>query len=343
MVRRFSILVFTAAGLFMAASQGVGQEKAAPADAPPANTFVFAESRPAGLGLFTPIRDNPGYLHGNHDFDRFIGFISNPVMNVDPRAMTAIWPMFGSSWASGNGPLGAEANAQIYGAGLYVALSDRLSFGLNQGGYAVFHANSDLQNRLMQLGLPVPERQRGGQRQGWLNLGGFVQYTLIADAENQFIATAGMRWEAPSGATQVFQGGASPTRLAPYLTLGKEFGCWHVLAVGGFDFPAGTDEVTTNTFYLNLHIDRKIGWLYPLVEFNGLYQTRSIDVNLPTRHGVLDMGTFSSTGNLLTVAVGANAVLVPNRLEFGAVYYRPVTGQDRIDFSGMLIKMLYRY
>src|SRR4051812_38217980 len=34
-------------------------------------------------------------------FPNFIGFLSNPLQNIDPRALTQIWPMFGSVWTSG--------------------------------------------------------------------------------------------------------------------------------------------------------------------------------------------------------------------------------------------------
>ena len=189
----------------------------------------------------------------------------------------------------------------------------------------------------------LPNRDLGGQREGWLNLGGFVQYTVIANVDKQFLATAGMRWEAPSGATQVFQGGANPPYLSPYVTVGKEFACvWHVLAVAGFEFPAGSGQNTTDTFYLNLDIDRKIGWLYPLVEFNSLIHTSTVNLSLPVNHDVIDLGTFSSSANELTVSVGANAVLIPGKLEFGAVYIRPVASQDHFEFSGLLAKLVYR-
>src|ERR1043165_7955653 len=214
----------------------------------PANGAPFGVSFPAAGRSST-------YLTGNRDFPNFIGFMSNPIMSIDPRAVTELWPMFGSSWSSTSGPLLLNGNTQIYGAGLYLALSDRLSIGVNQGGYAVVNVNSDRERLLARLGLPIPERAQGGQREGWLNLGGFAQYTLCADVERQFILTAGMRWEAPSGATQVFQGGANPVYLAPFLTAGKELGCWHVLATTGYEFPAGTGTAVTDTFYLNVHHD----------------------------------------------------------------------------------------
>jgi hypothetical protein len=301
------------------------------------------ESSTSNPSPFAPARNESTLINGNHGFDNFIGFISNPVQSVDPRAISELYPIFGAGWASGNSPLLPDASAQLYGVGLTVALSDRFAVGLNQGGYAVMDINSARERLREKLGLPVSDRDRGGNREGWLNLGGFAQYTLIADVPNQSILTAGMRWEAPSGTEQVFQGGASPTYLSPYLTAGQAFGCWHVLGTAGFEFPVGNGTSTTDTYYLNVHIDRQIGWLYPLVEFNGSYHDRTVDLSVPTHHGVIDLGTFSSSGNLLEIAVGANAVIVPGKLEVGAVYIRPISSQDHFDFNSLLLKMTYRF
>ena len=43
------------------------------------------------------------------------------------------------------------------------------------------------------------------------------------------------------------------------------------------------------------------------------------------------------------MAVGANAVLVPNRLEMGGVYTTALATQRSFDFNGMLLKMTIRY
>ena len=319
----------------MAHSQEFVQDKK---DASPIVTWAD----PPALS-FGPSRGSTGFLTGNTNFPNFIGFMSNPIQSIDPRAVTEIVPMFGSAWVSANDPRLPSGNLQVYGPGLNVALSERLSVGLNQGGYAVARFSNDREQLLAKLGLPVRALDRSGERDGWLNFGGYFQYTLIADVPNQFLLTAGLRWEAPSGSPQVFQG-SGPAYLSPYVTAGKELGFWHVLGTLGNEFPAGSGDSTTNTFYTNLHIDRQIGWLYPLVELNGSWRSSTANINVSTpRHGVIDLGTFSSTGNTLTIAPGANAVLIPGKLEFGAVYIRPVTGQGRFDFNGMLVKMVYRY
>src|SRR5262249_37322680 len=99
------------------------------AAAAPSGTAVY----PGELGC-APLVTMPdggssgGRLAGNQAFPGFIGFMSNPLQNIDPRAVTEIYPIFGSSWTSEAGPVPA-ADAQLYGAGLTIALSDRLAVG----------------------------------------------------------------------------------------------------------------------------------------------------------------------------------------------------------------------
>ena len=284
-----------------------------------------------------------GFLNGTHDFDRFIGFMSNPLQNIDPRAVTEIFPIFMSEWFS-TIPALPSGNMQLYGPGLYLALSERFSFGLNQGGYATADLNGGQTGLFVDhLGHLHDKHEFAGDHSGWLNLGGFAQYTLIKNAERQFLLTAGMRFEAPSGSPAIFQG-HGPAHLAPYLTLGKEFGEFHFLATTGYEFPAGSDGPTSNFFYTDVHFDRRcFGWLYPLLEFNVIYHTTTVPVDLPTRIGFIDMGTFTSTGTIVAMAVGANAVLVPNKLEFGGAYTTSLGATHGFDFNGLIVKMVLRF
>jgi hypothetical protein len=324
--------------LVLLSSQASAQEPLPGTPVP--TTPVFIPSEPCGTPLDLAVGDGSGgspesRFAGNRNFPNFIGFLSNPLQSIDPRAMTALYPIFGSSWIKNASPI-PDGNFQLYGPALTVALSERLAVGLNQGGYAVAHFN-DNPNVFFQ------NQDLSGQHEGWLNLGGFVQYTLLQDVPNQFLLTGGLRLEVPSGSDAVFQG-HGPVHLAPYLTGGKEFGDFHVLATTGYQFPAGSGRDTTNLFYANLHLDRRMfGWLYPLVEFNWIYHVTGVDFGLPTRRGFIDMGNFEATGNILTLAAGANAVLVQNRLEFGAVYTTPLATQRHFDFNGLLVKMVLRY
>jgi hypothetical protein len=296
--------------------------------------------------------NNNGFLTGNHNFPNFINWVSNPLENIDPRAVTAIYPIFGSAWITTPSAL-PDGDFQIYGPAITVALSERLAIGLNQGGYAVSHFSRDQSARIVNdprfAGLRPDLQARlrdiasGGERDGFLNMGGFVQYTLIEDVPNQFLLTGGVRLEVPCGANEVFQG-YGPAEMAPYLTVGKEFGEFHLLATTAYEFPIGPGNDNQQIFMLNVHLDRRcFGWLYPLVEVNALYHVTSVGFGLDTRRDFVDFGNFESSGNVVTLAVGANAVLVPEHLEIGAVYTTVIASQGNLDANSLLVKMVLRY
>jgi len=97
--------------------------------APPISVGVSYEAQATGAG---------GPLASNRNFPNFIGFLSNPLQNIDPRSLTQV---VRSSAAPGYPPPppSPDLDAQIYGPAISLALTDRLSVGLNQGGYAVAH------------------------------------------------------------------------------------------------------------------------------------------------------------------------------------------------------------
>jgi hypothetical protein len=272
--------------------------------------------------------------------------MGNPLFNIDPRAVTAAYPLFIGSWVQ-NAPPIPNADVQAYGPAMTVALSDRFAFGMNQGGFAALHTSRNpIERRRLEALDPLgrfSDIRAGRERKGWLNIGGFVQYTLVADVEDQFLLTAGLRWVAPAGSHEIFQG-HGPLELAPYVTVGKEFGRYHVLATVGYQFPAGPGNDTLKVWYADVHFDRQcFGWLYPLVEFNTNALTKGVDVGLRTRTGFVDFGNFEAAGTVVSMAAGVNAVLVRERLELGAVYTTVIASERDFSANGLLVKMTLRY
>jgi hypothetical protein len=267
--------------------------------------------------------DDGGLLKSDRGFPGFIGWISNPTRNFDPRSLTQIWPIFGSQWVEAFPPL-PSGDLQVYGPGLSIALNDRLCVGVSNGGYMVSHFAKT--------------------REGWANLSGFVQYTAIRDVEDQFLVTGGLIWEAPTGSKAVFQGDG-PAYLAPYLTAGKEFDKFHVLFTTGYNFALGeSTTTTTDTYYANVHLDRCVfGWLYPLVEFNSNWTTKHFDANLRERIGFINFDRFDNAGSMVTVAPGVNAVLIRDRLEMGGIYETPIWSAHGLHFNTLLLKMVLRF
>jgi hypothetical protein len=296
---------------------------------PRAPTFTDPVLILSGMNAQGPVVDFGAPAEGPREslssdlaFPGFIGYISNPAGAIDPRSLTQLFPIFGANWIDATRVL-PSGDLEVYGAGLTLALSERLSVGLTQGGYFVGHFNHE--------------------RQGWQDLGGFAQYTLVRDVEDQFLATGGLRWAAPSGSSAVFQG-FGPVNLAPYATVGKQFGEAHILNTVGFQFPCGSGNVERDTFYGTLHLDRRMfGWLYPLVEFNWALATANVDLSRSNRPGILDINTITANGSVLTVAPGFNAVIVQDKLEIGAVYQTPIATQHSFNFNEVIVKMVIRF
>jgi hypothetical protein len=97
-------------------------------------------------------------------------------------------------------------------------------------------------------------------------------------------------------------------------------------------------------FYANVHFDRQcFGWLYPLVEFNLSYLEKSVGIDFVDRSGFFDFNNFAASGNVLSLAVGANAVLVRDKLEMGAVYITPIATQRDFNFNGLIVRMTLRF
>jgi hypothetical protein len=73
--------------------------------APPSSTAVFPGDLACAPQVTMPDGGSAeGRLAGNHAFPGFIGFLSNPLQNIDPRAVNEIYPIFGSAWTSEAGP-----------------------------------------------------------------------------------------------------------------------------------------------------------------------------------------------------------------------------------------------
>src|SRR5262245_54794223 len=85
----WSVLVLT-----LLASPGLAEETLPVSPGPTAGVWPSADLAPASEGIFTtgPDSSQGGRLTSNRDFPNFIGFLSNPLQNIDPRSLTQIWP-----------------------------------------------------------------------------------------------------------------------------------------------------------------------------------------------------------------------------------------------------------
>jgi hypothetical protein len=265
-------------------------------------------------------------FESDREFEGFVGPISNPVLAKDPRSNTYLRFLFINNSFPGGHPFGG-GTAQIYGIQANLALTERLSFIVDKDGIA--HLNP----------------RNGPDSTGWLNLAAGFKYAFYRNVETQTIASLGLMYEIPSGEADVFQNHGSGS-LIPFVTFGKEFGGkWHYLQTSGYYVPLRANA-GSSFFFNSFHIDRQIGWFYPLAELNWFWYTSGGN-RLPNAvgegDGLLNLGTQGMANRqLVTAAIGGKAI-ISRYVTVGAAYEFPLTSRHDILNERITVEMIVRY
>jgi hypothetical protein len=247
--------------------------------------------------------------------DEMISPVSSPTVNEDPRNVTDIRPMYmytsiPKDFITGGG------NYSVVAMQLRVALHERFSFIATKDGYIFLRPHAGVPNN-----------------NGFANLAFGFKGSLFQSEEWAAIVSAGLRYEAPTGNTDVLQGqwgGGGSGVINPFLSAAKGFGDFHVqmytgprVAISGID---------SSYWDFNLHTDYRIPWmnLYPLFEFN-LVQTYDGGRRLPIDqegNDLVNLGAHYASGNTVaTTAFGARWRAC-EWMDFGVTAEVPVTQSE---------------
>jgi len=260
-------------------------------------------------------------------FPRFIGPSSNPLLAKDPRSLSEARLLGVLNWAPTDHPWDGNL-AESYLLQVRVAIDKRWSVFMDKSGYSFINQGAN------------------GSVDGWNNLAFGGKYVLIRDVENQFLLSAGLQYEAPTGESSVYQR-PSDGSLTAFVSAGQEFWCfWHAIGNVGARIPMS--DKTSGLFYGQVHLDREcMGWLYPLVECNYYRITSDGNgtpaINLGQGDALLDWSMPGTVGSdLVTVAVGMKAKCNRN-LEVGITYERPLTDTSRVLEHRIVAELILRY
>lgn len=241
--------------------------------------------------------------------------VSAPVTNEDPRITTELRPMYlyhqiSNDFVTGGGRIHAVA-VQVR-----VALTERIGFIATKDGYAWLDADEVL-----------PDED------GWMNLAFGFKGSVWQDEETASIVSLGLRYEAPSGNRDVFQGYGDGV-LNPFLSAAKGidagFSDVHLQFYSGPRIPiSGSDSTFWDT---SAHVDYQIGAFYPLAELNwvsALDSGRRVPID-QEGFDVLNLGSTDVGGNdVVTAAFGAR-YRVADWLDLGATGEFPITNREDI-------------
>lgn len=287
-------------------------------------TLPAGEAPPLVPGVFAEAR-RP--FESDHEFDGFVGPLSNPIQTKDPRSLTEARLLFLNNWGHRGTPVLGTGSFQVYALQLRVALTERLQLFADKDG-------------IVRL-----SPQDGRSVTGLANIAAGFKYALIRDVENQFLATAVVQYEAPTGYANIYQNQGSGN-LAAYLVLGKEFwDDWHALVQFGQN--TRLHKSTGGYFLTSAHIDRRFGKFVPFYEANWIYYNQS-GTFLPASVGIeggglLMLGTAGVIGeSLVTNAVGFKYNFNPHA-ELGVAYEFKISDPSMLLNDMLLAEFILRY
>ena len=227
--------------------------------------------------------------HKSDIWSGFIDPVSSPTLFESPLNSTEIRPIFihqrlHETIDTKLGKLKLGGHFDHFAVQLRYAFNEDFSFIATKDGYGFMNPDHTLDHE-----------------EGFANLALGVKGTIYRDEESGQILSAGLRVEVPTGGNALLQE-SGDGNINPFLSYGKTFGRFHVLAYEGLRIPfAPTDEATWND--ASLHFDYAVtDSFFPLVEMNWHHVLRS--GNGSNSSLTLDKATAAALG-VKTVPVDA--------------------------------------
>jgi hypothetical protein len=243
--------------------------------------------------------------------DDMISPVSAPTLNEDPRMSTEVRPMYLRTEISDEFVTDG-GDYTVAALQLRAAITDRLSVIATKDGYVIWQPEKVLPHE-----------------NGWANVAFGLKGVLWKDDEAAFIATGGLRYETRWGSRDVFMGHGDGL-LNPFLSAAKGFGDVHAQLYSG---PRIAISGNDSTFWdVNAHFDYKLGWVYPLIEWNVVH-TLDGGRRIPIAEegfDLVDLGSTKAGGETVaTVAFGFRARLLDD-VDIGVVGELPISQREDV-------------
>jgi len=197
---------------------------------------------------------------------------------------------------------------RLYAAQLRWAVNDRLAIIATKDGFIQTRTDA----------LPSED--------GWADIGAGVKYALIDNLDKQFILTPGLKFELPTGNTDVFQGNGDG-EFDIFVSSMKGWGKFHITGSGGVRLPIDMDEETSSLHY-SLQLDyQTCKYFTPFIVANG-FTTLSEGNAQPFDIEGDDLINFGSSeaGGFTQIVIGAGfRSRVWKYLDLGFAYESSVT------------------
>lgn len=263
--------------------------------------------------------------------------IVQPYLFEDPFITTGVYPYY--VWHEfPEHSVFKGGDTQVVAVQARLAITDRLAFIATKDGYR-WHDPK--------LGLLEDDH-------GWMNIAGGFKYLLVRDDRYDFYLTPAIRYEAPTGARDVYQGEGNGI-VIPSVSAGwSPLENLHLIADVGGQIPLDSDFQSDSVFY-HVYADYQVHPRFtPFVQLSGTTWTGSGDGTFPIKlkdestiplslaqaatgsgpfdgaDAISNLGSRDIAGKtLLTLALGAHVKLA-DHLVWSAAYEHEISKHNGI-------------
>lgn len=251
----------------------------------------------------------PGFLNGLRGFENFYNPVGNPLYFETPLNNTEVRLLYLHHEFDENSAL-AGGDLNVVAAQIRLALTERLGFIATKDGYSWLDADA----------LPDGE--------GWNDLAFGFKYVFLADAAQDFLLTAGARYQTEVGEEEVLQGGVQ--ELSPFVSAAKGWGDFHLMGNFSYRIPLDSPD-GNNVAQWSLHADYEVfRGIAPMVELHGVHYLDDAE-RTPLPVGGLDYTNLGSTmvdgSDVVWLGLGAGLKLTPHAA-LGAAYEFALTDAE---------------
>ncbi len=180
--------------------------------------------------------------------------------------------------------------------------------------------------------------------EGFADIGAGLKYALIDDKEHNFILTPGLKYEAPSGAKQVFQGNGNG-EVDLFVSAMKGWDNFHVTASVGGRVPLDFDKETSSLHY-SLQLDYyTCQWFIPFAVMNGqtvLSEAKALPFNVEG-FDLINFGSSNAEGFTQVAVGGGFRSRVCKQADVGFAYEKGISTPKGIFDDRFTVDLIVRF
>jgi hypothetical protein len=259
--------------------------------------------------------------------DHTISPVASLICFEDPIIRNELRPAF-IYHRMDDGFITGGGDAYLTGVQLRLALTDRLQFIVNKGGYAWINPNPNVK----------------GKSDGWANVVTGLKYVLVDSEQDQLILTPGISYELPFGDEAIYHGTGDGI-INIFASAMKGFGDFHLTGYAGYQQAVDT-AASSSLLQFNLQADYWVHrYFIPFIAVSSWTVTQAGSA-FPLSSEGYDLINFGSSGakgtTQATVGIGFRSRIQEN-VDLGIAYQKAVASPEGLFDDRITFDISYRW